>query len=101
MTKAEQLKRAIDWIIENKMEDRFCTVCMHNSTPVISFLRLHDMINTLRGCTADVRGSSFGSLKEYEVRHDGFLFVCSSSDGVNKPGQYRLDGSIIKAEWAA
>lgn len=101
MSKGEQLQRAVEWIIANDMEDSFCTICLHNGMPVISFLRLHDMINTLRGCIADVRGSSFGSLKEYEVRHDGFLFVCSSSDGVNKPGQYRLDGSILKAEWVA
>jgi hypothetical protein len=99
MTKAEQLQRAIDWIIENKMEDRFCTVSLHDGRPRISFVYLHDMIAVLRGMKAKVSGTGQDGYFTVDVEEFGMLFSNSSflNDNI-APGTYTLDESLLKAE---
>jgi hypothetical protein len=98
MTKAEQLQRAIDWIIENKMEDKFCTVSLYFDQPRISFMRLSDMIEALHWQKAKVSSAIVNGCQEIEAEALGINFSCMTSECAKEPGTYTLDKSLLKAE---
>lgn len=98
MTKAEQLQRAIDWIIENKMEDKFCTVSLCFDQPRISFMRLSDMIEALHWQNAKVSSAIVPGCQEIEAEVLGMNFSCTTSECAKGPGIHILDESLLKAE---
>jgi hypothetical protein len=99
VTKAEQLQRAIDWIIDNKMEDKFCTVSIWDDKPRLSFLHLHEMIEVFQGKKAEVRRTSLDGSLLVSLEVDGIGFTCFYRSHENiAPGTYTLDESLLKAE---
>ena len=101
MTKAQQLQRAVDWIIDNGMQERFCTISLVAGKPRVSFLSLVDMVNTLRWSHVKVSSTNIPRAMNFSTDVDGIEFYCSSESGCVGPGTYVLDDSILNPELVA
>lgn len=101
MTKGEQLQRAVEWIIDNGMEERFCTLSLFSGRPRISFLSLVDMVRTLRGHQVKVTSAGVPRAMNYSTEVFGMEFGTCSSSGCVGPGTYIIDESILSPELIA
>lgn len=96
MSKEHQLRKAVDWIADRDLEDKFCSIYVLNGFVHISFLRFEYMVEALKG--HEVIASKFHGVMKYESEAYGFKFHVCDTTGPKEPGTYTLDESLLKSE---